>query len=483
MLSGQMLIGGKWTDAKSKKVLQVTDPVNNEPFAQVPDADTEDIMEAVKSAKEAFPAWSNTNPFYRGKMLRVAAELIRQNKDSIAKLMTMEQGKPLKEATGEVEKGADILAYYAEEGERVYGRIVPNADGNDIVSHVIYQPVGVVACISPWNYPIELLAWKVGAAMAAGCTCIMKIPSETPLSPIEFIKTMEKAGFPEGVINVVSGSGSKIGPILSSHPDIKKLAFTGSTPVGKDIMEKSSGTLKRLSLELGGSLPMIVCADCNLQEAVKGAVRRSFRNMGQICIAVNRIYVAREIYEEFLKLFAESTKKLTVGHGLTDDCDLGPMCTKKGMDYVIKQIENAVSCGAKVICGGKRPDGSKFEKGNFLEPTIIRDVNHDMMMMREETFGPAVGVMPFDTVEEVISLANDTSYGLAAIAYTNNLSLADRFTKELNAGNVAINNVDAGVINAPYGGWNESGFGLEHGPEGLYQYFHTKHVRIKTYQC
>ena len=480
MLSKKMLIGGRWKDAQSKATFQITDPTNNAPFACAPAAGKEDVLEAVKSAKEAFPGWADTTPFHRGKLLRAAASLIRENKAEIAKLMTMEQGKPLPEATGEVEKGADILTYYAEEGERVEGRIIANSDGNDIVSQVVYQPVGVAACISPWNYPIELLAWKVGAAMAAGCTCVLKVPSETPLSPIAFIETMEKAGFPDGVINLITGSGREIGPLLATHPDIQKIAFTGSTPVGKDIMEKSAGTLKRLSLELGGSLPMIVCADCNLEEAVKGAVRRSFRNMGQICIAINRIYVAREIYEEFLARFAEATQKLVIGNGLTDMCDLGPMCTKNGVNTTKKHIEDALNRGAKVICGGGPPIGAKFEKGNFFQPTILRDATQDMLIMREETFGPAVGVSPFETVEDAIALANDTPYGLAAIVYTSNISLASRLSKKINAGNIAINNVDAGVLNAPYGGWRDSGFGHEHGTEGLYHYLHTKHIRMKA---
>ena len=479
MLNSQMLISGKWTDAKSGKVLHVTNPVDNTPFATVPAAGEQDVFDAVKSAKEAFPAWSNTTPFYRGKLLRAAARLIHEHKAAIGKLMTLEQGKPLAEAIAEVEKGADILTYYAEEGERIYGRIIPNAEGNDIVSHVVYQPVGVVACISPWNYPIELLAWKVGAAMASGCTCVLKVPSESPLSPIEFVKTMQEAGFPGGAINLVTGSGREIGPLLATNPDIKKIAFTGSTPVGKDIMEKSAGTLKRLSLELGGSLPMVVCADCDLKAAAKGAVRRSFRNNGQICIAINRIYVAREVYEEFLALFAEGTEKLVVGDGLTDQCDIGPMCTENGVRNTAKHIENALSLGAKVVCGGKRPVGSKFEKGNFFEPTIVRDVTHDMLIMREETFGPAVGVMPFDNIEQAAALANDTPYGLAAIVYTDNIHTAGRLSREISAGNIAINNVDAGVLNAPYGGWGESGFGHEHGPEGLHHYLHVKHIRTK----
>ena len=480
MLNGKMLIDGQWVYARSGELMDVVNPADNTVFAKVPAAGKPDVMDAVASANAAFESWAQTTPFFRGALLRESARLIRQKKADIAKLMTMEQGKPLPEAIGEVEKGADILAYYAEEGERVSGRIIPNADGNNFVSHVVYQPVGVSACISPWNYPIELLAWKVAAALAAGCSCVLKAPTETPLSPIEFVKVMMQAGFPDGVVNLITGSGRDIGPMLATHPDIRKIAFTGSTPVGRDIMEKSSGTLKQLSLELGGSLPMIICADCDLQESVKGAVRRSFRNMGQICIAVNRIYVERAIYEQFLVLFAKEVEKLVIGNGLTDQCDLGPMCTPKGVKTTKAHIEDALKRGAKLVCGGRVPEGEKFSKGNYFQPTVLRDVDHEMLIMREETFGPAVGVMPFDTVSQAIDLANDTPYGLAAIVYTSNIHTASCLSRKINAGNIAINNVDAGVINAPYGGWADSGFGHEHGTEGLYEYLNVKHIRIKT---
>ena len=480
MLQEKMLIDGKWVDAASGAVLTVRNPVDNEPFATVPNCGLEEVDAAVAAAGLAFKSWSRTTPFHRGRILREASRLVLENSDAIARLMTREQGKPLKEATGEVVKGAQILQYYAEEGERVFGRIIANEEGNDIESQVIYQPVGVAACISPWNYPIELLAWKVGAALATGCTVVLKVPSETPLCAIEFVRTMLPAGIPDGVINVITGPGSVVGQRLSEHPDVKKIAFTGSTAVGQTIMRAASQTLKHLSLELGGSLPMIVCADCKLDAAVAGAVRRSFRNMGQICIAVNRIYVARDIYEPFMERFAAQACKLKIGNGLTDSCDLGPMCTAKGVGTAERHIKDAVDKGASIACGGKAPDGDAFAKGNFFEPTILRDVNHSMLVMQEETFGPVVGVMPFDLIEEVIALANDSMYGLASIVYTESLSLAKRLSLELESGNVAINNVDAGVINAPYGGWKYSGFGHEHGPEGLYEYLNIKHIRIRT---
>lgn len=478
MIREKMLIGGNWVDAGDREVLEVVNPATEEVFAVCPKATRDDVEAAINAANEAFPSWSNLTPFKRGEYLRKASEIVRSRSRDIAEMMTMEQGKPLKEAEGEVIKGADILRYYAEEGERVYGRIIPNAEANT-ESRVIYQPIGVAAAISPWNYPIELLAWKVGGALASGCTIVAKLPSETPLSPLAFIRCLVDAGVPAGVVNALVGSGAVIGPMLLESPIVKKVAFTGSTAVGKDVLKNSADTLKRTSMELGGSLPMVVCKDCDMEAAVAGAVRRSFRNMGQICIAINRIYVDEAVYEEFLERFREAAEKLTIGNGLTKECDLGPMCTRSGVEKAIEHIEDAVKKGAKVVCGGKRPEGEEYRKGYFFEPTILRDVNHSMLVMTEETFGPVVGVMPFKRIDEAIALANDSVYGLAAIVYTNSLSLAERLAREIDAGNVAINNVDAGVINAPYGGWKDSGFGHEHGPEGLYEYLNIKHVRVR----
>ena len=478
MMIEKMLIGGKWVAAKNGGTISVVNPATEEVFATVPKAGREDVEEAVKAAGAAFNSWSTLTPFERGRYIRKASELVLREDEKIAVLMTMEQGKPLKEALGEVRKGAEILRYYAEEGERVYGRIIPNAESN-MESRVIYQPVGVAAAISPWNYPIELLAWKVGGALAAGCTIVAKVPSETPLSPIAFMHCITEAGMPEGVVNLITGSGSDIGPVLTGSPLVKKIAFTGSTKTGRDVLKSSMDTFTKVSLELGGSLPMIVCNDCNLEAAVQGAVRRSFRNMGQICIAINRIYVDRAIYEEFLLKFVYDTQKLTIGNGLEKECDLGPMATPAGVKKAKQHILDALQKGAKLSYGGKRPAGVEYEKGYYFEPTILRDVSHDMLVMNEETFGPVVGVMPFDTLEEAVSLANDNIYGLAAIVFTENLSTANSLSLSLKAGNVAVNNVDAGVINAPYGGWKDSGFGHEHGSEGLYEYLNIKHIRVR----
>lgn len=477
-LTKKMLIGGEWTSGSGNDVVKVINPATEEIFATVPKATKQDVDQAIKAANEAFKTWSKTTPFYRGDILRKASNIVLEKAEEIAKLMTQEQGKPFKEALGEVKKGAEILRYYAEEGERVYGRIIPSSDGN-IESRVIYQPIGVAVAISPWNYPIELIAWKLGGALASGCTIVCKLPSETPISPTTFVECILEAGLPKGVVNIVTGPGSESGPVFAKDPLVRKIAFTGSTRVGKELFANTTDTLKRISLELGGNLPMIVTKNCDLEAAVAGATRRSFRNMGQICIAVNRIYIDETIYEDFLEKFKDDVTKLTIGNGLTEDVDLGPMCSPKGLATTQKHIKDALDKGARLVCGGKKPEGKAFKKGYFFEPTILADVNHEMLIMKEETFGPAVGVMPYKTIEEVIELANDTVYGLAAIVYSNNLSEVDRLSKELQAGNVAINNPDPGVVNAPYGGWKDSGIGHEHGPEGLYEYLNIKHIRVK----
>jgi len=475
----QMLIDGQWTDASDNQFYDVIDPRHGKPFARVPFASSTDVDNAVNAADRAFKEWSRLGVFKRTAILREASRIVEHNKDEIGRLMSQEQGKPLPEATAEAKKGADILRYYAEEAERVYGRVIANEDA-DTFSTVIYQPIGPCAAISPWNYPIELLAWKSGAALSSGCTLVCKLPRETPLSALLFIKCLTDAGIPNGVLNALTGSGSVIGPLLTANPKIRKIAFTGSTAVGKEVLAACTDSLRRSSMELGGSLPMLVFKDCDLKAAVTGAVRRSFRNMGQICIAINRIYVEKDIYEEFLERFKAETEKLTIGDGLNEKVDLGPMCVEQGIITTKEHISDAVSKGARLITGGDAPVIPGFEGGYWFKPTILADVDHTMKIMTEETFGPAVGVMPFESLDEALTLANDCIYGLAAIVYTQSLTIARVCAEEIEAGNVAINNVDAGVINAPYGGWKQSGFGHEHGPEGLYEYLNIKHVRLRT---
>ncbi len=479
MREQRLLIDGEWVDASDGGMCKVHNPATGEVIAKAALATKEDIGRAIEAAGKAFPGWARLSPTERGAHLRAASEKVIARHKEIGALMTEEQGKPLLEAQGEVKKAALALRYYAEEGERVYGRIIANAE-RDIESRVIYQPIGPTAAITPWNYPVELLAWKICGALAAGCTMVAKPPSLTPLSPFAFMECMIDAGLPPGVLNAVNGPGSMVGRQLIENPIIKKVAFTGSTEVGRSIAIDCAPHLKKFSLELGGHCPMIVSRNCDIEAAVKGATRRSFRNMGQICIAINRLYVAREIHDTFLEKLVAETQKLKIGNGLISvPCDLGCMASEEGLAKAKEHIADALSKGATLTCGGKKPEGDEFEKGYFFEPTILTGVNHKMKVMTEETFGPVVGVMPFDDLDEAIALANDTPYGLAAYGFTDNLDEADKLMREIIAGNVAINNVDAGVMNAPYGGWKESGQGHEHGPEGLFEYLQTKHLRVR----
>jgi len=477
-----MLINGKWVDSGSSDYIQVTNPATGDLIAQAACASPENIEEAVRAAEKAFPSWSKLSPAERADYLYKVSDVILKGSEKIARKLTSEQGKPLKEAEGEVRGSAGVIRYFADEIQRTYGDIIPQKEPH-IKSMVILQPTGVVVAITPWNYPVQLLAWKVGAALAAGCTVVAKPSSQTPLSPLEFLGCFAEAEVPAGVINGVVGPGGKVGEILISHPAVRKVAFTGSTEAGKKVMEKCSKGLKKVSLELGGQSPLIICEDANLEKAVKGAVRRSFRNMGQVCNAVNRIYVDRKVYDKFMKRFIEETKKLIIDNGLENpSANLGPMVSKEALDKVIEHINDALKKGARIAYGGEKPEGKKYEKGFFFKPTILVDVNHDMLIMREETFGPAVGVMPFETIDEAIKLANDTKYGLAAYLYTNNVHTIRRVCQELECGSVGVNNVNVSTTNVPYGGWKESGIGRELGREGLKEYMQTKHIKLEFFE-
>ena len=474
-----MLIDGDWVDSESGEYIEVTNPADAEVFAEVPRATENEVNQALKAARAAFPAWAGTSPFQRAGYLWRAADILKERKEKIGRLMTSEQGKPLREAIGEIEKGVEMLRYYAEEGKRVYGQIVANEDSRN-QSLIVKQPVGVVAALSAWNYPVELTGWKAAAALAAGCTIVAKPPSLTPLSPLEYWRCLFDAGIPAGVINAVTGAGVSVGRQLVKSPLSQKIAFTGSLKVGLDIQQQAKDTVKKISLELGGHCPMIVSNHCDLAVAVKGAVRRSFRNMGQICIAINRIYVHEDIYETFLSEFKVEAAKLTIADGLEKpDSDLGPMASRQGLEKTKRHVEDALAKGARLICGGKRPAGAEYQKGYFFEPTIVADATHDMLIMTEETFGPAVGVMPYSSLDEAIRLANATPYGLAAYACTNDLHEMHKLSNALEAGSVAVNNVDAGIMNVAYGGWKQSGIGHEHGHEGLAEYLNLKHIRIR----
>lgn len=476
MTDRSMLIDGVWVAGEGERI-KVENPARGTVVGTVPYATPTEVDAAFEAARKAFADWSKRAPADRARYMKRAASVIRDRKDDLGRLMTSEQGKPVNEAVGEISKLADTFDFYAEEATRVFGEVIPN-ESNAYQSLVMREPIGVVAAISPWNYPAELIGWKVAAGLAAGCALVVKPPELTPLSPLAIMECLVEAGLPAGTINMVTGKGSTVGQqmIESDVPD--KIAFTGSSAVGLHI-QQSAKNIKRMSLELGGNCPMIVTAAANLDDAVKGAARRSFRNCGQICIAINRIYVERAVYEPFLEKLAAVADALVVDDGLTNvSADLGALCSVEPLEKTQEHLADALKKEGRLVAGGRAPDAPHLANGLFFRPTVVADCTHDMKVMTEETFGPLVGVAAFDTHEEAARLANDTPYGLASYVYTKNMDEMRLYARQLDYGNVAVNNVDAGIINAPYGGWKQSGVGVEHGREGLLEYLNYKHVRL-----
>jgi len=475
-LDGRLFIGGDFVEGSGGRV-DVINPARGESIGQIAASTPEEIERAVTSARKAFAMWSRVPAKVRSQALHRLGDLIAADATRMATIMTMEQGKPLNEAKGEILKLAEACHFYGEEAVRMFGEIVPN-DQNGYQSQVIREPIGVVGAITPWNYPAELVGWKLCASVASGCTIIIKPAELTPFTALAIAEKVKEAGIPAGVVNVLTGKGSVVGQALVEHPGVDKIAFTGSSAVGLHI-QRSCPTVKRLSLELGGNCPLIVTGSADIDAAVKGAARRSFRNMGQICIAINRIYVARAVYGEFLEKLAKAADALTIADGLLNPAaDVGSMASAEPLAKTKEHLADAIDRGARLLAGGHAPDGGDYGKGFFFRPTVVADCTHAMKVMSEETFGPLVGVAPFDTIEEAASLANDTPYGLASYVYARDLTEIYQLSALLDYGNVAINNVDAGIMNAPYGGRKQSGIGYEHGREGLLEYFNFKHIRL-----
>lgn len=475
-INGKLFINGEFVDGHGARI-DVRNPARNEVIGQIVSATPDDIEQAVTAARAAFQKWSKVPAKTRSNALHRLGDLIAADAQNMAYLMTLEQGKPINEAKGEILKLAEACHFYAEEAVRVLGEIVPN-DQNGFQSQVIREPIGVVGAITPWNYPAELIGWKMCASVAAGCSIIIKPAEITPFTALVIAQKVAEAGIPAGVVNVLTGKGSVVGQALVEHPGVDKIAFTGSSVVGLHI-QRSCPSVKRLSLELGGNCPLIVTESADLDAAVKGATRRSFRNMGQICIAINRIYVARPLYTQFIEKLAKAASALTMGDGIINPAaDIGSMASADPLEKTREHLADALNKGARLMAGGKAPEGDEFANGFFFQPTVVADCSHAMKVMSEETFGPLVGVAPFDTLDEAISLANDTPYGLASYVYARDLQEIYRLSSELDYGNVAVNNVDAGIMNAPYGGRKQSGIGYEHGREGLLEYFNFKHIRL-----
>lgn len=466
-------INGEWV-GQNLEELNVVNPANGQIVGSVPIGGEEEANKAIDAAHDAFQSWSQTTAYERATYLKRLYELMIEHRDELAQIMTMEMGKPINESIGEVTNAADFLEWFAEEGKRVYGEILPTHTTSKRLQ-VWKKPVGVVAAITPWNFPAAMLTRKMGPALAAGCTIVIKPSSESPLTAIKMIELCEKAGFPKGVINLVTGSSSKIGKAIMENEKIRKVTFTGSTEVGKVLIEQSAHQVKRLSLELGGHAPLIVLNDANLDLAVKGAVASAFRNAGQTCVCANRIYVQSGIHDEFVEKFTEVVNKLKVGNGSDVNVDIGPLINSASLDKVIHHVEDALSKGATLMTGGKliTQDG-----GTFYAPTVISNADPSMVIMKEETFGPVAPIQKVETVEEAITLANDTPYGLAAYVFTDSVAIGTRLIEQLNFGIVGWNDGTPSAVQAPFGGMKESGVGREGGREGIEAYLETQYVSI-----
>ena len=469
-----MYIDGQWTHARSEAVFDVFNPATNDKIGEVPDGGREDAARAIDAAGRAFQTWSKLTAYQRSKYLYDAHRLMIERREQLARVMTEEQGKPLKAARNEVQYGADFLLWYAEEAKRIYGETIP-APRQDQRFIVMHQPVGVVGAITPWNYPMSMITRKVAPALAAGCTIVLKPAEATPLCAIEIFKIFEEAGIPGGVVNLVTARNpAPIGEEFVTNPQVHKLTFTGSTAVGKLLARGAAEQMKRISLELGGHAPFIVFDDVDPVYAAKGAMLVKFLNTGQACISPNRIFVQRSIIAGFVAEAQARVSKMLAGNGLEAGVSIGPLVGPAALEKVERQVNNALELGATLVCGGRRLTEANLDRGYFYAPTILTDVTARMQIYREETFGPVAPIIAFDTEEEVLEMANDTVYGLASYLYTRDISRAMRVFEQLRFGIVGINDINPTAAAAPFGGMKESGLGREGGHEGINEYLETK---------
>ena len=466
-------VNGLWTDSQNGKTIEVNNPATMEIVGKVPNFTAEETKSAIDHAEKAFQSWKNTTAKERSIILKKWSDLIIEHVDDLAKIMTIEQGKPLAEAKGEILMGASYIEFYAEEAKRVYGDIIPDPrPGKRIV--IIKQPVGVVGAITPWNFPNSMITRKCAAALAVGCTTVVKPASQTPFSALAVAELAKAAGFPDGVFNIVTGSAKEIGMELTKNQKIKKISFTGSTEVGKILMEQSASTVKKLSMELGGHAPFIVFEDANIDEAVTGALQSKFRNSGQTCICTNRLFIHEKVYDSFLEKFTNEVKKIKVGNGLNDGIVSGPLIDKSSLDKVIDHVQDAVNTGAKIAVGGEvHPLG-----GNFYQPTVLSNVSTEAKITFEETFGPVAPLYKFSSDDEVIKMANDTPYGLASYFYSRDIGRIWKVAEALEYGIVSINNGLPTIPEIPFGGVKESGMGREGSRYGLDDYLIIKYISM-----
>ena len=471
-----MLIDGQWTDAVDGATWQVVNPASEAPIADVPFGGEVETTRAIAAAHEALPRWRAMTAYERCGILRDIADALRARADELAPIMTAECGKPIGEAAGEWGACADLFDWFAEEGKRAYGRTIPaRKPGKRLLS--IPQPVGVVATITAWNFPAYLLARKWAGALAAGCTIVGRPSELTPLSAMALVNVMVEAGLPKGIVNLINGEPAIMGETILRDPRVRKLSFTGSQRVGQILMRGAADGIKKLSLELGGSAPVLVFADCDMNWAAQQGVMAKFRNNGQVCISPTRFYVEQPALEEFLDAAKNETEKLVVGDGMLAQVTNGPMVSGAGRDKVEQFVDDALEKRASLVAGGGRPS---IENGYFYNPTVLTDVTTDMQIGCDEVFGPVMAVSAFSTIEEALQLANDTPYGLAGYVMTKDLSTATRVYEGLEFGIVGVNDMVPATAEAPFGGVKTSGFGREAGQEGLYEYMDPKFVSIAT---
>ncbi len=469
-----MFINGKWVAAAENREFKVYNPANGEVITTVADGSGNEARMAIDAAHNSFPTWSGTTAYQKSSFLYDIHRLMIENLDHLARTMTEEQGKPIQAAKNEVKYGADFFLWFAEEVKRVYGRTIPSSR-SDQRFMVLKQPVGVVAAITPWNYPVSMIARKIAPALAAGCTIVIKPAEDTPLCAIEMIKLIEKAGLPDGVVNLVTAKNPKpIGEVFTTDKRVSKLTFTGSTKVGKMLAQNAAAQMKRLSLELGGHAPFIVCKDANPVLAAKGLFLVKFLNTGQACICPNRIFVHSSMKDDFLFELEAKVRNMKAGSGFTPGVSIGPLVNSTAVDKVDNQVQDAVEKGAKLVAGGFRVTEEGLDKGYFYSPTILDNVDERMLIYREETFGPVAPIISYEDEDELLKRANDTDYGLAAYVYTESLKKAMVLFEGLNFGIVGINDINPTAASAPFGGMKESGIGREGAFEGIDEYLETK---------
>ena len=468
----KLWINGEWADSTARATIEVTDPATEAVLDTVPAGTPEDVERAVAAAKAAFPAWRATTAVERAQMMHQVAAKMRDNFDELVRMLTLEEGKPVPENEEEIDWSLNTLDYYAELGRHIRGRVLPSPAAGQL-SLVLKEPYGVVACIVPWNYPILLALWKVAPALAAGNTVVIKPSSLTPLTTL---RLMEVAfdHLPPGVVNVLTGRGSEVGDALVTHPDVPVVAFTGSTAVGQHIARLAAGQMKKLHLELGGKDPFVIADDAPLEAAVEALAYAALINAGQVCTSTERVYVPRPMLAQFAEAIAERVSRLRLGPGVEPTTDMGPMIGESVRQRVAEHVADAVTRGARILVGGRRLPG--MERGFFYEPTVLVDVDHRMRIMREETFGPTIPIMAYDTFDEAIALANDTDYGLGACLYSHDARKVRRFYEQVQAGTVWINDPLTDNYAGPFGGMKMSGLGRELGIEGLEEFWQTKHV-------